>query len=180
VCASPSAAMHALPARHGQCVRTCSGRGCAPSRQRAPTGFARPPAFIQQRLLAPSGLPAQRTAAGSSERTRRPAAGHGGARRCRRACSAAAERAPGWAAGAPGGTASGARGLLQRLRRLLPSADALALQAGAIRHPKFAPMVLLCAPLGRSTRCPTSGFDNCTDGRTAVQAGGAQLLTPGV
>lgn len=41
------------------------------------------------------------------------------------------------------------RGLLQRLRKSLPTADALALQAGAIRHPKFAPMVFLCVPTSK-------------------------------
>ena len=58
---------------------------------------------------------------------------------CRTVCSSSAEQH------ASGRAASGVRGLLHRLRSSLPSADALALQAGALRHPKFAPMVLLYA-----------------------------------
>ena len=58
---------------------------------------------------------------------------------CRTVCSSSAEQH------ASNRAASGVRGLLHRLRSSLPSADALALQAGAVRHPKFAPMVLLCA-----------------------------------
>ena len=84
----------------------------------------------------------------SAKQTRHPVAWSRSTRRCKRVCSSVAEQAPSW--GRAGGSSSragaGVRGLLQRLRKSLPSADALALQAGAIRHPKFAPMVFLCVP----------------------------------
>ena len=142
--------MHSLPAGRGSTLpRRCAR---APVRTWAPRS-----SWPAHHLECRHQLAQQRHLVGAKQRQRQPAWWCTGRCRtgwCRLVCSSSAERH------ASNRAASGVRSLLLRLRSSLPSADAIALQAGAVRHPKFAPMVLLCAPAMRMTlsrgRCRTA------------------------
>lgn len=139
------AAMPLLPARYGQHTLVHGGAHLQTARWAPCCSW---PSHLPENRCR---LAAERQQA-SAKQTRHPVAWSRSTRRCKRVCSSVAEQAPSW--GRAGGSSSragaGVRGLLQRLRKRLPSADALALQAGAIRHPKFAPMVFLCVPTSKS------------------------------
>ena len=136
-CPASALPMHTLPAGCGSTLP----RGCTQAPLRRWAARSCRPAH---HLVCRHQLAQQRQFLGAEQQQQQPAWWCTGQCRtgwCRTVCSNSAEQH------ASGRAASGVRGLLHRLRSSLPSADALALQAGAVRHPKFAPMVLLYALL---------------------------------